>query len=511
MNPDLVVEIAIRNPYQCRATGYIIGPDRILTSGHLGQHETVIKKGTLVEVWFEPESPGSSRIQMEAKVIWSAGELLDCAVLECHQIPGSKKQLSCRIRYEPLQVSLAFNSRVWCDAGMESNSPADSSQRRPSDVSGNAAAMSTGQEYFEVDCVNCSIPATEAGWKGASGGAVFVENELAGVIRRFARNFNGEKLLVVPICRLIEAEGFALAAGITQAEKEHHDQLCQQVRNQLPRRLKGISELADVWRELLCELNIKPLADEAETVQLVTTTLLNDPGHVVAIERILGRFLNDGNQDASNRLALVQDLLLPMWIDPGVRRRLYDVVATSGGIVVGTAASPVGAEQGAAHVQKRAAKWVFRNGEVEGAALFSLPSPVLKQPTIQSRATAFLRTLAVQVLGPSWYPAARQALHESTSGEVQPGTSVEVEWAQYRKDLPGALDAISERGSSVPYCAMKLDSDDQTREDQLAMLRMVKEVVPNFLIFEICQSDRPNPQEVRIATWIRGRFIGDNS
>lgn len=518
MNPDLVVEIVIRTPYHCRATGYVIGPDRILTSGHLGQEETVIPKDTVVEVYFEAESPGAGRVQKAAKVIWSAGELLDCAVLECSAIPDSKKRLSCRIRYETLQTPLAFRSRVWCDAGIESNNSEDPSKRRPTDVSGNAAVMSSGQQYFEVDCVDCSIPSTEKGWKGASGGAVFVENELAGVIRRYPSNFEGKKLLVVPICSLMEADGFAHAGRMTKAEKANHDRLRQSIKDELPYHLRQLRPCTHEWTTLLNSLNVEASDKDDVTIDKVVTKLLDDVDLFVEVQTVVGKCLRRGQTDGVMRLIAVQDLLLPLWLDPGIRRRLYhELRLHEVAIVHGAAATPVGAELAAAHIHQRSTNWVIREREieaakrhcVEGSALFWLPEGLLKQPTIESVAAAFLRSLAIHILEPRFFPEALRAWKETVSNEVQVAMT-DGEEEQYRRDLPVALANYSTSGRDTPYCAMKLHSEGQQREDQLAMLQSVRKVVPNLLILELCEPERPNPQELQIATNLHGRFNSKN-
>jgi|GEM_PF-6718531 len=112
MNPNLVVEVVIRTPYQCRATGYVIGLDRILTSGHLGKDEGLIEVGAEVEDYFDNDAPGKIRVQKTATVLWASCGELDCAVLECAEIPEfQRKQPGHEIRYEVVCAALNFSAQ----------------------------------------------------------------------------------------------------------------------------------------------------------------------------------------------------------------------------------------------------------------------------------------------------------------------------------------------------------------------------------------------------------------
>ena len=390
---------------------------------------------------------------------------------------------------------------------MERDGQQDASTRRPTPLNGKAHAMRDGQSDLELDCVDCAVPDQETAWRGASGAAVFVENELAGVLRRCPPEFGQKKLLAVPICRLIHADGFAAAAKLQPGDERQHKELRPHIEMSLLRRLKALAESKDEWNVLLARLSVAALADPEKVRESVANKLLDDPGLVVELVGLWGDCMSGGRIPEATKVAEVQDLLFPLWLDPGVRRRLYhEVDANHSAIVFGAAASAVGAEQAAAHIQKRSTSWALRNGRVEGTSLFTFPSPLPKQPTIKSIATAFLRELATRILDPGFYPSALRAWLETCSGEVQQEISVDEEWAQYRRDLPPALKGRAVSRRDIPYFAMKLPHEEQSRSDRLEVLRMVKEVVLNLLIIELCDPERPNPQEIPIATWIHDRY-----
>ena len=78
---DLLVEVN-ETASESVATGYVIGPRRIITTGHL-RNQQPTEVGDTVTVFFQREAGNDKRKSSEAKTIWVGEGDLDVAILEC--------------------------------------------------------------------------------------------------------------------------------------------------------------------------------------------------------------------------------------------------------------------------------------------------------------------------------------------------------------------------------------------------------------------------------------------
>lgn len=269
MNPDQVVEIVVRDGKAkgASATGYVIVDNRILTTGHLGSDATLIAVGSSVNVRFVPKKPDDDVPEEDAKVIWSGADL-DCAILECKQIPQRQRGVEFSVQYEVLSAEARFVCHAWCNAGTEGEE-----SRRVTELSGTAHRMNSVQDWLSLDC-GTTAPADLEAWQGGSGAAVFVGDKLAGILRGIPEQFRNQKAYAVPICRLTEDSEFMVNSGFAATEETRQSQVQNKIKDKVQIVATKLQKITDVWDQLIRITETKSLADEVETRESVADRLI---------------------------------------------------------------------------------------------------------------------------------------------------------------------------------------------------------------------------------------------
>jgi len=205
MDKDLLVEIFVPTGSGGNegmiATGYPVAPGRILTAGHvLGSNP----EPSVIKVRWYNQQGAAREWQSINNILWQGDEGedgLDAAVLDCtfpENVTGFGVLSAQRARTEQ-----RWESEGFARAGKKGKA------REPVGLKGACYSVATNVKTFGLGVADW--PDGKEQWKGASGGPVFVNGSIIGVIKSCPENFSGRRLNATAIWPLLEIKAFRKA------------------------------------------------------------------------------------------------------------------------------------------------------------------------------------------------------------------------------------------------------------------------------------------------------------
>lgn len=229
MDPEHIVEVSVRTKagrFEI-GTGYPVAPGRILTAKHVLGPEAASRE--IVVRWYNLKD--AARERRPARLVWAGTGDLDAAILEC-EFPAAIKAAPYLISSSVPQASSQWSSAGFAAAGVEdgASDPVPLSGRVLPHATDPAA---TGEFHLGVDYA----PEEATDWQGASGGPVFVEHRIVGVLVSSQRPFEGRRLAATATCRLLQEAEFRAAVGYKEKWKrlqDYRDGLVERIGRSVP-------------------------------------------------------------------------------------------------------------------------------------------------------------------------------------------------------------------------------------------------------------------------------------
>ncbi|MEM7245206.1 MAG: serine protease [Acidobacteriota bacterium] len=221
-------------------TGYPIAPDLVLTCWHVvhpeGQDElgvsTVVIPGKGLERTVVEEAWGDRKLDVS---ILRLNEALDMPWEHASQVLG----------WTPPEQHARWETAGFPRFTITPSRGIGGLKAEP--FAGRAHSVAEGDDtlHLGVD----ESPEQEVGWKGLSGGPVFVDGRLVGVLREYRSDFaTNNRIVATPIVALRDRDGISSVLGLDAWEKrlgEHGEAIRRHLREH-PALLKLLSEELDV-------------------------------------------------------------------------------------------------------------------------------------------------------------------------------------------------------------------------------------------------------------------------
>lgn len=210
MDKSLLIAIFVPTPEEADGgsrgrlgTGYPVGPNLILTAGHVVKDAA----GPIRVRWHYHRSASEADngwiTLPEDAVIWRSGDGLDAALLRCPR-PESATGWGIVSEEHPA------DHRLWASEGFPRAAEHDGA-RDPCAFGGTCRSKAAEENYFELQ-VDGS-PSTEDDWRGASGMPIFVGRRILGVAQRVPQCFGAERLHATPCWKLLKDPEFRRLLG----------------------------------------------------------------------------------------------------------------------------------------------------------------------------------------------------------------------------------------------------------------------------------------------------------
>jgi hypothetical protein len=179
-------------------TGYFVAPNLVLTAAH------VVPRSDSIAVRVEVGEP---RWRRAGVVVWR-DEKLDAALVRVDEaLPSSTAQVD-------WVSTLPADNRNWTSVGYAEAAAVeatDGEERKSVGLDGTFYAQGGGGQGARDLDLGVNSAAVPGGWAGISGAPVFIDDQLAGIIKSVPVGFRGGRLSGVPAAALLETPGFRLA------------------------------------------------------------------------------------------------------------------------------------------------------------------------------------------------------------------------------------------------------------------------------------------------------------
>ncbi len=351
---DFVMQIEVSdNPeaVSCEfATAYPIGRDRVITAAHV--LKSSFKTPYIEAVFTDPEHPGSFLSSKCEKVVWDGqkhevcGGPVDVVVLSCKLPP-----------HFPGVISLSRNAPSGPVQAHALGYPQITRKRQRQtllDAFGTVASFPTGQPEFEMHC-NDRLNDRKK-WKGVSGGPVFVEDDLAGIIREYKGTHNNDHFGVIAICRLLENQLFRNAIGFDDRDEAYR----RTIETSIEARLRALSsfpvEDGSASRPpiqwLLKKLGL-PLEEAGSSETERAASALVQPNKEGLLPLLIGmheKLCHLHRKEDAPVLGAVIDMITPLQIPPDLWQKIREQKTEGRTVICGGAAGIVTAETVAARI-----------------------------------------------------------------------------------------------------------------------------------------------------------------
>lgn len=261
----------------------------------------------------------------------------------------------------------------------------------------------------------------------------------------------------------------------------------------------AIGEIAQ-W----CDVEVPADGADRERTHLdaIAERLVHQPDRLKKFRRLRRDLLARGYADDVKQIMHIEDLLLPLWLGPVVRRELLKELQTRSITIVPRAATTTGtAETHMAALDGRPVDYVNPHApphNLRGQALLKHVAPPPHDLSVESSALMLLRDLHQQLLGLADAPQTEDAYLQLRGATPAP-RSVEDDIAYYTKHFLAACETDKDE-IGTRYCAVKLPPSG-TRERAIfeRQLEKLKEWIPDLPILELCEESRFGEQETMVV------------
>lgn len=253
MNPNLLAEIYVgkkapdgKTIYEF-ATGHPIGHGRVITAAHV-----LLEGFESIEVCFRNSK--NDRGVIPADLQWDGRPRgFDIAVLKC-EFPEDISWNQCIGVSEWGSIESA--SALGYPRLQEESIKRDArGNREVINFPGTPGVLENISSHFRL-MINTNLLDKRVGWKGISGGPVFVGPRLVGIIEEYLNEFEVACFRVAPVCRLLAVEGFPEAISLEdESDQAWRRTLRDKVREIIERiEIDFPGTTRDLWDELEAEM-----------------------------------------------------------------------------------------------------------------------------------------------------------------------------------------------------------------------------------------------------------------
>ena len=191
-------------------TAYPIAPGKLLTARHvLADEGDGIDPTRLTLTWYRQKGADGKRFKSEDHAIkwaWDGKTLgWDAAILEC-PFPGDVS-----VDGRVLSDRCPKLNDVWSSEGFPETGQLDE-VREPQPLKGTVFPCAEDAKLFHLEADG--PPPTAEGWRGTSGAPVFVGGRILGMIAETRKAYSGNRILAIPLFRLLQIPEFRMAAGL---------------------------------------------------------------------------------------------------------------------------------------------------------------------------------------------------------------------------------------------------------------------------------------------------------
>ena len=300
MDKNLLVEIFVPTAGEggLIGTGYPVAKDRILTARHVLLPEDRDPQRPIEVRWYHQQGAAREWIATgDDAIVWEGGEDCDAAVLACTFPDGV-------VEWGLLSAEKPRDQWKWESEGFAEAGKRDDQTRRPVGMIGEVFSAADTAPEFELGA-KYAVELPE-GWRGASGSPVFVMGKIIGGVVTCPLDFDAQRLLAVPVWRLLEDQGFRDAIGFDE-RAERLEQVRRATAGHLEKAVKAMEALGaelevgdrsgkpGVWAaDLSHKLLEVPMAHAIQRCNRAHLRLCQDgadEGDVAAIEEVARELL----------------------------------------------------------------------------------------------------------------------------------------------------------------------------------------------------------------------------
>lgn len=232
MDKDLLVQILVGQDQKLVGTGYPIAKNRILTARHLFDAQSS-------PIWIRWRI-GSTEAPQSAKLIWSSAAPLDAAVLDTVFPDALVGKSLPRLSSRKPETGWKWESEGYGRAGDQPNGTV-----KPIAMSGETHSAATDDPTFSLGVQYQTT--LSGGWKGVSGGPVFYQGAIIGIVVDCPGYHANSRLGAVPTWKLLTQKSFCDAALFDGGA----DQLIA-LRKKVFGKIKNLPDFQFALKELSC-------------------------------------------------------------------------------------------------------------------------------------------------------------------------------------------------------------------------------------------------------------------
>ncbi|SDF02010.1 serine protease [Rhodospira trueperi] len=179
-------------------TGFPIARDLLMTARHVVRSEDRDKTKPLEINWLHSRESWSALCSDDDKLIIWECDVHDVAVLKATR-PADVEGVCL------LSPTRPCDGAIWSGAGF-SGADTKNGVQEAGHFCGRVMSMAEKDAFFQISAIETS-PDTEAGWCGASGMSILVNERVIGVCCELPANYAGKKVSVAPVWQLWKSMG----------------------------------------------------------------------------------------------------------------------------------------------------------------------------------------------------------------------------------------------------------------------------------------------------------------